>query len=194
MEDMSGTSPYVYVDVSDNLLSLTGGDIIYIADGDQLGVYGANGADFFEPGCLTGRPLNNEFDSLHPFGAYNINYPYCRVAVEIRMDDPRSNPLVASLVAVAPFLSLKIFISDCSPGDIINVTSKVDAEVRSPCGVVLYPGYVNNEFYVVVDFSAVSLPALFTFTLTNDKGLVKTFMVAIRDSRDGVPPEITYGV
>jgi len=185
---MSGHPPYTYAELlGGNLITLGGDTLLYFYDNNAQVVVTFEGVDLFEPGCITPR-VGGGVPSDHPEGSFNIKYPYCRTALRYRMDDPRSNPQIGQLVAVAPIMSMKIILDGCDLRVPINVTAiKLDPpQSVGQCTISLYPGYTPTEFYIVAIPGELTLPVRFTFTLQNGP-VTKSFWIGIRDSRGGVP-------
>jgi len=151
----------------------------------SLSIVVINGIDTFESGCLMAQPQNMVATNDHPEGGYNISYPYCRTAIRYRMDDERANPQIAQVVALAPTVSIKIILDGCDPSDIISVSNTVAPPQTQQCGASLYPGYTKTQFFLVVEVAAITLPARFYFTLTNSKGVTRTFWIGIRSDPYG---------
>lgn len=182
---MSGTPPYTYIQVSNGILLLADA-LIYVYDAETNGVGVIEGVSFFEEGCIIGRGSGDGVEQF-PINAYDINYPYCRVGVEYRMDDPTSDPLIAQIVSVAPIALIRITLGGCDASDIVFLKiSRMPTTMRR-CAVALYPGNKKNEYVVVVDSTLVVLPCRMQFEALNRNGVTKTFQIAVRDRRDGVP-------
>lgn len=183
---MSGTAPYVYCDLINGILSHDGSNLTYLYDATTFNVSVQEGVSFFEEGCLYLQDKTID-PFAFPANSYNINYPYCRVGVEYRMDDPRSDPLIAQLVAMAPRMNLKLVLGGCDPARISIVRlTRLPATMRR-CAITLFPGNARNEYIVTMDFTLIELPCRLFFEATNTDGVVKKFTIAVRDNRSGVP-------
>lgn len=165
----------------DSLIALGDGTLQYLYD--QTLVLLLDGTDLFEQACVTIMPATEP--PLFPFNAYQTNYPYCRVALQYRMDDPRASPMVGQLVAVAPTMSIKIMLKGCDRRQPISITYDLTQPVLTKsCSVAVYPGYTPEELILVVDTTQLTLPARFTFRATNG-AVEREFWVGLRGSRSG---------
>ena len=83
--------------------------LIKIADDDGFPARTFVGTDFFDPNCAVVLPEQGTTGAdEHPFGSYNITYPYCRTAIRVAVDDPDPNPLLAQVTSSSRYLSIRV--------------------------------------------------------------------------------------
>ena len=85
-----------------------------LAPEDELPAIIIEPADFFEPTCAVVLPEQGTTGAdEHPFGSYNISYPYCRTALRVTVDDIDPSPLLAQITGFARYLSARIVALVC---------------------------------------------------------------------------------
>lgn len=178
---MSGTAPYVYLEYGDSLAALGINSLLYLYDTTTMVILGDGGYDLFEPGCVTARP--DEGDAIFPAHSYDINYPYCRIALSYNMSDTRGDPQVGQLIPQAPTIAIQLNLVGCDLSEPVSVAINTQPP-QMGCVIDIFPGYAPTDFYVLVDAADAVLPLRMYFTVTNGAGRTKLFWIGVRAARN----------
>ena len=178
-----------YLDIASNLVDLTNNTVAYIRNDDDFPVRVVDGLDAAEETCYMALSTATADISAHPLNSYNTTYPYARTAIRIRIDDPKPEDQIAQLVAVAPFLIVRVIVEDFQGRKVRPATMKatVGPDQLYPCALVVFFNHFTFEPYILIDTTVVTKPARLTLAITDAIGRSRTGWLGLRDKRTGVP-------
>jgi hypothetical protein len=141
-----------------------GSALLKLADEPDLPSRIFQATDLFEGTCSVILPEKGSTGlDEHPFGAYNIAYPYCRTAIKVAVDDPDPNPLLAQITSFSRYLSARVVAQVCGV-DAPLTTFRVIGDLSSPtigsnCAVFAIVHPITRQGFLIVDGTKVVLPA-----------------------------------
>lgn len=132
------------------------------------------GADWFESNCIL--VLAGDVDAVdYPMNTYSTDYPYCRTAIRVSMDDYAPSPLFGSVRQLAAIIVVRIALTECQvpvAATHIHVEPPPGSSLR--CGAAGFVSPDTGYAYLLVDTSQVLLPVMVQMTLTSASGLTRT--------------------
>jgi hypothetical protein len=144
-------------------IGLPGSDI-WLYTYQQLPVMALEPTDLFQPSCVL--VVTGELDNIeYPPNTYSTNYPYCRTAIRVAMDDFDASPLFGTVKAFAPIVAVRLRLQEC------GVEAKATAADLSAnmeevgCAVAAFISPATGYVYVMVDTSQILLPLRVDLTL-----------------------------
>lgn len=185
---MSTTKRVSYLSVPDSILS--GGDtLLYAYDDDMYPTRVVEGLDAAETNCTFLTSIAEADLRQHPVNSYNVLYPYARTAIKIKMDDPAPQEQLAQLVAVAPYIGVRIILTDTVSAKVrpAVVTASVGPQQLFSCALSVFFNYAVQELFAFLDTTLLTLPARLTLDVRDIKGRRRNGWIGLRAGRATAP-------
>jgi hypothetical protein len=183
---------YIYLSVADNVLTAVPGGLLVVGTADDIPFRVAYPTDPPQLNCAVLLPSDMSLIAAVPVGSYNIEYPYTRTALRVRMTKQAPLQQMGQFCDVrwaTTYIVIVVRLFDVNENElkISRLKSRVTPDQIYPCTISSFA--ISGELFsvLIIDASKIAFPARAYLEIVGPSGQTVEGWIGLRATRDSAP-------